>query len=184
LDFFRPSQKKCMSFEKDYACILDKAKAKVRFFHLNIEPEDLVNDAYVILHGQPYSLESFYKQIANLALIEKNNTRHDIPYGTKSFSTTDRFTGDNTCQDCKETKPVSQFHVYGSHGKKHLRNICKSCVSKRNKKSLLKRKGVEGAKKYNTAYRRKWVAKNRKKVKAYQRERYRIKLGKMVSMNA
>lgn len=158
-----------MNFETDYIKILKFAKNKA--FGLQIEAEDLVNEAYLNLYDKPYSLQAYYNEISNQFLIEKHNTANDISYGDKG-STGAEFSGEYVCVCCKETKVASEFRVaLRPFGKKELRTQCKECERNLLLSHYHRVKGTEKYKNYNKANFKKYLEKNRKSWNRYLKGR-------------
>lgn len=120
-----------MPFEDDYKVLKRLAVMLIRKNELPIEPDDLINNAYLQLADQEkeYSFlaikslmfEDIYKEVerirANWKLTKKTN-RH--------------------CGVCKENKPNNAFH-FRNKEKAILEDICKECKAERDKINRAKR---------------------------------------------
>ena len=165
------------------------AKNQIFDFKLNVLPEDLINDAYLNLFEKEYSKKLFFKEIRNLAFIEKHNGNNNIGFDTP-FGKGGNFTGDSTCTCCKQVKPASEFRIENRKGgKKQLRTQCKVCESEKikayqikifgvtyNKKWYEKNKSTDKFKIQNKKRVDNYLKENREKWNAYLRKRYKAKI--------
>lgn len=163
-----------MCFEKDYKNIVKYAKAQTYQYQLQLQPDDLINDAYLIVYNE-YSFENIIKAIHSLAIKEKNCT-------PLSFGQTYRFNkgksthlaGDHSCRICLEVKNSQAFSIRKEpNGKTFLNTVCKSCLSKEGVKWY--RKNKERVSQQRKEKRLKENADKPKKEKNDQKEMCRIR---------
>lgn len=160
-------------FQKLYVELLKYAKA-ISSSHAEIEPGDLVNDAYLELYQkESATLQDYKNKIKGLLY---RDTIH-----AKSGSNNET---QHTCKKCHETKPVGAFRCEsykGSNIKNKIRNICRACEvayiilhSKVYPEIRRKYEEKEESKKKNAKRVREFVQNNRDKWNAYARERYKL----------
>lgn len=156
-----------MSFERDYKDLMAYAKLKVDFGKLQIFPEDLINDAYVNLYGQPYSVQLFRKEISNLSIKEKNNHTHiDQTYSVPEIK------GDTTCVTCKQVKSANEFKVQIKYdGRRYLYTECIEYVNRKLMERYEGHKDTPEYKSRNKKNFKNFVDKDRKKWNASQKIR-------------
>lgn len=164
-----------MDFEKVYPELLKYAKI-VSLSHPEIEPGDLVNDAYIKLYSNKNATFVDYKRVIygglkRVTIYEKQET-----HSTRDI--------ERVCNKCHVLKPITDFRLI-AHGKLQIKNdaveTCRLCEIKRvaeyQKKNPQVRDRYEAKsenKKKNAERVKKFVKNNRDEWNAYQRERYKL----------
>lgn len=144
-----------MSFEKDYNKLVKYAKEVIGRERSALQPDDLINEAYLIFHskGKEYVFSEFTKAMRNYLLDEK---RLNINVSVEDFKRQKSYNEqDIVCKKCKgEPQPASCFQLRTKgNGYIYRENTCNTCRNKRVKEWISKNKGnhLAAVKKWNAA---------------------------------
>lgn len=127
-----------MNFESDYSNLLSYAESLVIGRGLNVDPSEIVNDAYLKLFdsGLPYNIQEAKRFIKGSAFGLKKEYERSI-----SFDETYRQKGatissiDMTCTCCKEVKPSAAFRTINhKNGNVYFYSHCRACEGERCKR--------------------------------------------------
>lgn len=125
-----------MKFEDDYSNLVTIAGVFCVKNQLSIQPEELVNEAYLRFFetGEEYSLPLVQKFIYSEGIREKNRPRQIRIRDVGNILRTDANVpklADLNCRVCKEALPISLFKKhYKINGLPSYCNICLSCNNK------------------------------------------------------
>lgn len=121
-----------MSFEKDYNKLLTYARNRVNYRKLDVEPEELINEAYIkqVESGKPYDFSEIKRLIGNEGIISQHKSNVTIRWGIGESGSIS-FRAENTCRVCKDVKPASAFRIVTEkNGNKYQWNRCIECDNK------------------------------------------------------
>lgn len=123
----------------------------------NIEPEELVSEAYLVLNekGLDFTVGDIKKEILNYGFVERGLSATTLPIFIDKISQSfEDFNqgGERCCRVCKLVAPEIMFHLRKRKGRiDAYENICKECEDKRKHKykpSIPKSKPAEYYKRY------------------------------------
>lgn len=190
-------------FTQQYESFLSYASGIIKRHRINVEPADLVNEAYLqfISTNKPFNRDEIIQIISRAGFNEKQDIHNVMESGRPAPILKE----DICCNKCHVTKPASAYQIIRCRGYVYSSRICKACCYERQKerrkinpsKSYYKPKPIPLAlaarnkppgrpKKYkysndltlqekkNICF-KEWVKTNRDKWNAYMRSRNRTK---------
>lgn len=143
-------------FEQYYPDLIKFAKFCIRERKIPVQPEDLVNDAYIKFFdtGDEFDL----KKVKDIIYKESfKEVAHKMSQNLFSdgFALKSKIRGDRVCTMCKEVKPVGAFRLAKLQGYYYVFNQCKECLNSWNIQWFKDNKEL-----WNT-YCRKWQSKKK-----------------------
>lgn len=120
-------------FEIYYSELLNFATSLVVKRKLPIEPEDLINDAYIKFFelGEPFSLSLIRRITTSAAFKELENKYAKNSYDEAYVKIAYKDLSHQTCINCKEAKPQNHFRFRKEKGFNYIRGICLECEAKK-----------------------------------------------------
>lgn len=117
------------TFESSYIVLQDYASVLIKDKGLFIDPCDLINDAFLELHTQPFSLQAYKAKIRDGVNIESRR-QHTLCSENASFSVKGETL--RICACCQELLPIAAFRLYsGFEGKRdYIGGTCNDCLNK------------------------------------------------------
>lgn len=123
-----------MSFDSDYNKIVGIVAHKLRENSIHIlEPEDIINDAYLLMSDskKPYSLNIFLDACNKIIFRSRYTFEKTNDKGVSAGR--HRYIGNETkmCKDCKEVFPMEMFYSSRKKDKDMVfkGSYCKKCGS-------------------------------------------------------
>lgn len=115
-----------MNFEESYNILLKYARFIVDERKSSLDPSDLLNDAYILLHRQPFKASDFRRAMRGILISEKRRSASLL--SIDNIGTPNRIETSRQCIDCKEVLPINAFPEYKKKDTKNcFGNICKKC---------------------------------------------------------
>lgn len=116
-------------FEHNYNGLVAYAKGIIRNSGLNIDPDDIINDAYIDLVNskRDYNRDEFKRLMSKIAFKQTDGRLIQLDDFRKTSVTPDQI----SCNKCRQAKPIGAFEIMKVKGFEYPRKTCKACVYER-----------------------------------------------------